>query len=207
MSQSYAKTKSGGIRSHLLHASIHADSGIAPICESVTEDAPGSDGFTVVFDAALSEGEETTLDGLITAHIKNAANYISHGALSVCDGVCPLPAGATFEDLSGVLVKVDFAIPNLTKALGQANMVAEATGTGAEVRIVERLGTDLSDEVVVGAAMALTDSSGVFSVAVLNTSVLLRGGRNEYMLQGRLNGATSASIRSAVVLVLENIGS
>lgn len=204
---SYAKTKTGGVNAHLLQQEIEADSGIGPTCEHITEDSAGSDGFMVDFDAALSAGEETTLDGLITAHIKNAANYISHGALSVCPGVGQLEAGATFKDIGGVLVKVDFAIPDLTKALGQANMIVEATGTGAELRLVERLGTNLSDEVVIGAAQAIADSSGAFSVAVLNTSVLLRGGRNEYVLQGRLNGATSASIRSAVLLVLENIGS
>ena len=204
---SYAKTKTGGVNAHLLQAEIEVDSGIAPACTHVTEDSAGSDGFTADFDAGLSAGEETALDAVVTAHVKNAANYISHGALSVCAGVCQLPAGATFEDLGGVLVKVDFAIADLTKALGQANMVVEATGTGAELRIVERLGTDLSDEVVIAAAQAIADSSGARSVAVLNTDTLLRGGRNEYVLQGRLNGATSASISSAVLIVLENIGS
>lgn len=64
----YAKTKTGGIKAGRLHQEIDADAGITPVCNSVTEDSPGSDGFTVTFASALSAGEETTLDGLITAH-------------------------------------------------------------------------------------------------------------------------------------------
>jgi len=64
----YAKTKTGGINVTRLHREIEADGGIAPTLTGIAEDSAGSDGFTATFDASLSAGEETTLDGLITAH-------------------------------------------------------------------------------------------------------------------------------------------
>ncbi|MHC5058258.1 MAG: hypothetical protein ACYTKD_26680, partial [Planctomycetota bacterium] len=77
---------------------------------------------------------------------------------------------------------------------------------GAEVRVVERLGVDLSDEVVIAGPYAIADSSGVWGVHAVNTGAMPRIGRNEFCLQARLNGATSADIRSAVLIVLENRG-
>jgi hypothetical protein len=204
MSQSYAKSKSGGIRPYRLHTEIEADSGIAPTCESVTEDAPGSDGFAVIFDAALSAGEETVLDTLITNHNAVMPNYGTLVETSIVDGTEAL-SGSSWVDLGGVVAKLDFLAP-LAKILGQINCCVEATGAGAELRIVERLGTDLSDEVVLAGPQAIADSSGAWGIFVLNTGTVPRAGRNEYVLQGRLNGATSASLRSAVLIVLENLG-
>ena len=203
MSQSYAKSKSGGIRAGRLHADISAD-GIGPACESIVEDSPGSDGFTVTFASALSGAEETQLDTLITNHDVTTPDYDTLVETSVV-GLEVALAGSSWVDLGGAVAKLDFLAP-LTKILGQINCACEATGTGAEIRLVERLGTDLTDEVVIGGPQAIADSSGVWGVSAMNTSVVPRAGRNEYVLQGRLNGATSAKIRSAVLIVLENQG-
>jgi hypothetical protein len=203
MSESYAKSKTGGIRAARLHADIEAD-GIGPTCESVVEDSPGSDGFTVIFDAALSGAEETQLDTLITNHDATTPDFETLVETSVVHLAMDL-AGSSWVDLGGVVAKLDFLAP-LAKILGQVNYCCQATGTGAEVQIIERLGTDLSDEVVIASPQAIADSSGAWSVAALNTSVTPRAGRNEYVLQGRLNAATSAQIRSAVLIVLENQG-
>lgn len=203
MSELYAKSKTGGIRPARLHADIVAD-GIGPTCESVTEDSPGSDGFTVTFSAALSGAEETQLDTLITNHDAATPNFGTLVETSVVDLEKDL-VGATWADLGGVVAKLDFLAP-VAKILGQVNYCCQATAAGAEVRIVERLGTDLSDEVVIAGPQAIADSSGAWSVGVLNTSVTPRAGRNEYVFQGRLNGATSAQVRSAVLIVLENQG-
>jgi hypothetical protein len=204
MSQSYAKSKTGGIRAYRLHTEIEVDSGIAPTCESVTEDSPGSDGFTIIFDSALSAGEETTLDTIITNHDAVTPDYDTLSEVSILTAETAL-SGSSWADLGGAIAKLEFLAP-LSKILGQINFCGEATGTGAEVRVVERLGTDLADEVVVAGPYSIADSSGAWGVHAVNTGVVPRAGRNEYCLQGRLNGATSASIRSAVLIVLENQG-
>jgi len=201
----YAKTKTGGVRAGRLHQEIDADAGITPVCNSVTEDSPGSDGFTVTFASALSAGEETTLDGLITAHSPATPDFEALVETSIVHTATSL-SGSSWVDLGGVVAKLDFLHPDLTKLLGQVNFCAEATGTGAEIRVVERLGTDLSDEVVIASPQAIADSSGAWGVQALNTGTVVRAGRNEYVFQGRLNGATSAQVRSAVLIVLENVG-
>lgn len=203
MSQSYAKSKTGGIRAGRLHADIVAD-GIGPACEAVDEDSPGSDGFAVTFSAALSGAEETQLDTLITNHDATTPDYGTLVETNVVDEETDL-AGSAWVDLGGAVAKLEFLAP-LAKILGQLNFAAQATGTGAEIRVVERLETDISDEVVIAGPQAIADSSGAWSVQLMNTSVAPRAGRNEYVLQGRLNAATSAQIRSAVLIVLENQG-
>ncbi len=134
-----------------------------------------------------------------------AASFATLVETSVCAVETDVPSGAAWVDMGGATAKLDFLAP-VSKMLGQINFVAQATGTGAEVRVVERLGADLSDEVVIAGPLALPDSAGNWSVQVMNTAAVPREGRNEYVLQGRLNGATSAQIRSAVLIVLENQG-
>ena len=201
----YAETKTGGIKAGRLHREIEADAGIAPVCNSVTEDAVGSDGFTVTFASSLSAGEETTLDGLITAHSPATPVFDALVETSIVHTATGL-SGSTWVDLGGVVAKLDFLHPDLTKLVGQVNFCAEATGTGAEVRILERLETDLSDEVVIAGPLAIADTSGAWGVQALSTGTVVRAGRNEYVFQGRLNGATSAQVRSAVLIVLEIAG-
>jgi len=61
----YNKSKSGGITAHKLQAEINEDVTIVPSCNSISTI---SDNITLEFAAALSAGEETTLDALIVAH-------------------------------------------------------------------------------------------------------------------------------------------
>jgi len=64
MSQQYNKTKSGANAAQL-QDEINADPGIGPVCEGIKYADPD---LVIQFDSALSGAEETTLDGLISAH-------------------------------------------------------------------------------------------------------------------------------------------
>lgn len=65
----YNKTKTGGsYQVGQLQQEINADAGIVPSCLSV---AGSGENLVLEFAAALSAGEETTLDALILAHVPN----------------------------------------------------------------------------------------------------------------------------------------
>lgn len=63
--KSLAADFSGNLRSDQFHEEVEAELGIVPNILSVTVTA---DVVNITFDTALSAGEETTLDGLISAH-------------------------------------------------------------------------------------------------------------------------------------------
>ena len=72
----YAKTKSGGVNSRKLRKEIAADPAITAALVASAEDDAGSDGFTLVFDPALSGAEETALDACIAAHVPGSATPV-----------------------------------------------------------------------------------------------------------------------------------
>lgn len=73
MTTTYTKSLSsafgGNLNTTQLLTEITADGGISPTCITVMSIA---DVVDIVFDAALSGGEQTTLDGLISAHTPSA---------------------------------------------------------------------------------------------------------------------------------------
>ena len=65
----YNKTKTGGYKLAELQAAINADVTIVPSCNSITGDGTA---IALDFAAALSAGEETTLDTIISNHTPSA---------------------------------------------------------------------------------------------------------------------------------------
>lgn len=69
MTTSYTKSLStdfgGNLNATQFHKEVEADSGIAPTCLTVANKA---DVVEIVFSSALSSGEQTTLNNLISAH-------------------------------------------------------------------------------------------------------------------------------------------
>ena len=59
----------GNLATDQLRTEIEADGGIAPTCLAVVSNLTTPDDVDIIFDAALSGGEETTLDGIVAAHV------------------------------------------------------------------------------------------------------------------------------------------
>jgi translation initiation factor 2 gamma subunit (eIF-2gamma) len=91
-------------------------------------------------------------------------------------------------------------IPEFTKILGKLNLIAKVVGTGAEVRIVE---DDLAGNPVVLVTAAVADTGDTWTFRTALTGVAVREGAHEYRVEVRLNGASSFSIRSAVLAMLK----
>lgn len=63
----------GNLNPDQILTEIEADEGIAPTCITVMNIA---DNVDIIFDSALDAGEQTILDGIITAHVPTEANTI-----------------------------------------------------------------------------------------------------------------------------------
>lgn len=133
-------------------------------------------------------------DGLRTTLLFLASSTLLHGALAIT-------SDTSWEDLGGVSTNLAYFAKDLAAVIGQAVGEAQAVGTAAELRLVQ---------VVAGVETVLTTTpfaipvSGTWSPFKFNTDVVPSSGQNAYLLQGRLNGATSAQVRFVSLAAVES---
>jgi len=110
---------------------------------------------------------------------------------------------AEWDPIGGVSVNAQFYIPNLTKAFGIVQFEHKAVGTQAQLRLVE---IDANDNMrVLGGPYDLA-ASAKWKTSKFQTDQVPGTGDKTYELQGRLNGATSASVRYGSVVLIELVG-
>lgn len=170
----------------------------APTFEGV--DTHGDD-CDLTFGAALSEAEEAALDAIVAAHDGIEVVYAYKIASTIIGQSQDIVDDQTWQELGGVAVNVQFYCQDLAKAYAIVEYSAKAVGSGAQLRVIEV--DDDGNVVVMSDAAPLADSSGAWKVAKFLTNHSPASGDRTYILQGRLNGATSASVRFASFVLVE----
>lgn len=194
------------LQTQLAVAGVPADDGIA--LDNVT--SLGGGAYTggqmmIMFSSTLSGGQIATVDATIAAHVgAPVPSYALRAETRVVGSeVAIVSSGWADITESGVVLSPDL-LGSLDDLVGIVNGESKADGAGAEIRIVEDPGPS---QRVISASIALPNTGaawGFIPLSVTNDS--FDPGRHTYMLQGRLNGATSASIRFVSLALAEESG-
>jgi len=121
-----------------------------------------------------------------------------HVSSKLVDGVIALTE--FWSTLGGVVANPGFFTPNLKRAAARIVGGVRATGTGAQLQLVE-------DDVVLGpvvlGSFSVPDTGGTWVEFGFSTTQPLRSGSRTYRLEGQLVGATSVEVRYVSVSLLE----
>jgi len=158
------------------------------------------DVVSLVFSDGLSNGDKILLDSIVAAHLGYGVEIVFHATSKLCNEEVAITSDQVWQTLGGVVTNIAFFIPDLTTALGRITLYGKTTADGAELRVVEGGG---GGDVVISDSFALGDTSTEWVTKKFSTNVPPRGGDYAYRLEGRLNGATQASIKFASMTLLE----
>ena len=163
------------------------------VTTEITDIATHGDGVAdLYFVADLSPAEKSALDGIVAVH----AGYTVYPEFITNTPIVADIANITTQDwqtLGGVVSNVSFFCP-AEQAYGELLGSAKVSGSGAQVRAVEEGTSGEGGTVVI---------AGPFDIASVDWSEMRfnsygrvpRSGSRCYRIEGRLNGAASASIR------------
>lgn len=127
-----------------------------------------------------------------------------HASSKIIDGIVEIRNQTKWQLLGGVVSNPAFFITNISAAMGRFVTAYQTEGVGTQIRISEDDGS--GDPVIFlrTAPTVLPDTSGSWKQDVhLDTTTQLRATRNRYIIEGRLNGAVSASLGFASITLLE----
>lgn len=174
-----------------------AGSSIATELTSISTDEEAAE-CVLTFAASLSGADETTLDAIVAAHDGVHVCYRFHAASTLVQGEIVVTETSGWQTLGGVVTTPSFFCRDVTKLLARVIGSVKSDGDGLEIRVMENGSTVL--------ASASFDSTGDAWVPVKFYSSTSPGtGTSEYMLQARLNSATSGSIRFFSMSLLEAV--
>lgn len=162
-----------------------------------TRENPGASSTCgVKFAAELDAAQKAALDAIVAAHSGAPVPVPTFRASSTLIGLeSEISAVGGFEVLGGVVTTPDFFSPNLAALVSRIVGEYNAIGTGAELRVVEDGGTVLG-------SLELAEAADWTKMQWFTTTPP-SAGTHHYTLEGRLNGATSASVRFVSMTLLE----
>ena len=198
-SYTYALTdfvaSSGKVNPGKLVEEVSAALAITPTTVDVDADV------VITFTDALSSGDETDLNAVVAAHTGIRTNLIFHAASKLINESLEITSESDWQDLGGAVTNIGFFIKDLANARGRVVSACKTVGSGAQLRIVEDNGVDTPT--VLRAAFDIGDTGGNWLLKKFFTDTNPSSGDAQFILQGRLNGATSASIRFVTLTLLE----
>lgn len=151
------------------------------------------------FDVDLTTGEQTALDTIVANHDgQPPVGYKYHATSSLVEAKAIVDSDI-WNYMASAVTTPDFFMDDLTKFVGRVIGAYRAVGDGAELRVLE------DDESKILGSFSMTDTQGEWSTMQFFSSVLPTSGTHEYILQGRLNGATEAEIRGTSMTILEAV--
>ena len=169
----------------------------------VQDDPPAFPGVPTIFcwfDVALTPSEKTVLDGVIAAHTGVQAPYVVfHASSKFVEGTAPITSTTAWETLGGVVFNPEFFVDtSLANMFGMCEGQNAATGAGAELRVLE------DGAVITSVPYPVPDTTGSSQNFEFPTDVPPTAGQHLYELQGRLNGAASASVSFVTLSLMED---
>lgn len=127
---------------------------------------------------------------------RGQASVIFHASSKIVENEKAI-VSPTWETLGGVVSTPGFFAIDIAKVFGRCIGSLQATGTGAELTIVE------SETELVGTPFSIPDTSGAWQPFSFSTDQLIGLATNTYELRGRLNGASAAKVRFVSLSMLE----
>lgn len=155
----------------------------------------------VLFPAKLDPADEAVLRALVADHVGSptvstifkATAEVVHSETAITE--------QDWQDLGGVVTTIEYFVPNLKDAIARVVGSYKAVGDGAQLRILEGEG---ADERVLSVEFALDDTLDEWTLLkTFNSNEVPSSGQKLFRLQGRLNGAASASVRYTSMTLLE----
>jgi hypothetical protein len=181
-----------------LTAAVEADAGITTALDGVSQDEDAAT-VTFHFPTALAGGEKTALDALVAAHDGAAPTQLKfHAASKLIEGELTVTQDATWQTLGGVVTTPDFFMATLAAGLGRIVGSYKSVGTAPEIRIIE-------DDTTTLCTFSAVATADVWTMMQFFTTTPPTAGTHEYKIEGRLNGATSMSVRFTSMSLLEAV--
>ncbi len=162
---------------------------------------PGVPTIFCFFDIALTPAEAAQLDAVIAGHTGAPTPWVVfHASSKFTESTVPITSVGAWETLGGVVFNPSFFVEtDINNLFGTAEGRNEATGAGAELRVLE------DGVVITTVSYSVPDTGGVPANFEFYTDVPPTAGQHVYELQGRLNGAASASVTYVTLSVMENV--
>jgi hypothetical protein len=182
-----------------LHNEVDS-SDIVTVLEGINVNPPESPGMCDIwFVDALSTEDETTLDGIVAAHQGDPPITLEFKASNkLIENIKDVTEDETWETVGGTVTTLAAFIPDVTKAWGRLIGQCMASGTGAQVRIIRD-----SDGVVCGGPYEVADTSSAWADLQEWVNQNQPPNTDCYLLQARLNGATSLQMRYFTISLFE----
>jgi len=156
-------------------------------------EAPGSCEF--VFEEELDGVEVATLSSVVAVHSGDPVTRLKFHASSTLADLEKTLASSEWAVLGGVVTTPEFFC-SVGSILARVVGSYRAVETGAELRLVE-------DGTRVLGTFQIPDSADAWTKMQWFSSDVPLAGTHEYTLEGRLNGASSASVRFVSMSLLE----
>jgi len=180
----------------VLPAKLHGEITLAGFGYVETEE----DELRVYFDHDLSGAELGDLDAIVAAHDGIPAPGLSFRVPSkIVNDPKEITSDQTFVDLGGVVTTLGAFISDASKAVGRFVGSIKTQGAGAELDVVQ----DSDGSSILNAPYALPDTAGVWTPLSFSTEKPPHLYQETFMLMGRLNGASAASVRYTTLSLLE----
>jgi hypothetical protein len=157
------------------------------------------DDCAIWFDDPLSAGDQTQLDAIVAAHQGNPPLAVRYHATASLVEERVIVTTNDWGYLASAVTSPDFFMSDLTKFIGKVVGAFKAIGAGAELRVLE------DDDTKVLGSFAIPDSADEWTQMSFYSTALPSAGQHEYIIQGKLDGATSAEIRGTSMTILENV--
>lgn len=177
------------------------DSAIVTSLEGINVNPFEHQGYCdIIFASALTGPEETALNGIVAAHQGNPPPELSFRASScVKNGKATVTSDTEWEDIGGVVTTLSFFIPDVEHAWGRLSGQVKVAGPGAMLRVIRQ-----SDGLACTPAdIELSDTGGGWSIVSFWANQNQPEGPDRFILQGKLNGATSLEVEDYSISLME----
>lgn len=156
----------------------------------------------VVVDKDLDPYQKAVLDQLLAdrSMAPSPTTVVFHGSRGLVDLPVEITSSDDWQVIGGLVTNASFFVEDLVRAMGRVTGSFQASGVGAEIRVVEDDGK--GDEQILG-LWQIDDTGGAWAMLNFNTTTPPRPGDMTYRFEGRLNGAASASTRFVTISLLE----
>ncbi len=190
----------------LLTQEVAANADVSPTFETAWLDnnTPPVD-FFLCFASALSAEDKTTLDGIVAAHTgAPTVRQIPIQAVQVVSGQATITSDSTWELLGGIVTRPSyFGDPSQMIGLVTGCWNVDNTGGQAQLRLVEDDGTTQTQLSAAPFDLPAGESfSPTFQTDVAPSDLPTDC---HYRLEGRLNGAASATVSHVTVTMVHVI--
>jgi len=161
----------------------------------------GADNCDIYTLIELSVEQKAILDGIIVAHSGTPPIKFEWKASSKMLGDAKtVIEDEVWQDLGGAVTNLAAFVPNVVNAWGRCVGQAKVSGSGAQIRIIRE-----SDGEVCMAAPHDLPNSGAWVIFQFWANTNQSTVPDRFVLQGRLNGATSMEVRDVAISILEKL--